>query len=152
MLEDIKMKNSNTIAHLILTSSIGLISLLLIACLPSISGDNKSDINNTDPATNTPQTQNCGGTFSTSDLNGCFQPQNSGTLEYYCFDGFGNYYYESWNVLSGCSGQLDGGNYQVQGCTLTVCDSKGCDEYTAEPSGEGLLVDGEYYAESGTCS
>lgn len=90
--------------------------------------------------------------WETSDLNGCYQPANSSILEYYCFDGAGGYYYETWNQVSGCTGALEQGQYQLQGNTLIVCDSTGCSQYTVDLVEGGMSSDGEYYNETPSCN
>jgi len=143
------MKKTMLLLSLFLT-----VALFLAGCNPADSGGGSSSDNNgavNDNNGNGNQNpDNC--PYTTADLSGCFQPQNSGMLEYYCFDGFGGYYYENWNPIAGCSGQLENGSYSVNGCKTTICDSTGCDEYTIEPSGDGLLVDGEYYSASNGCN
>jgi len=123
------------------------VALFQAGCKPSdTEGDGCADNNGNGKQ----RASNC--PYTTANLNGCFQPQNSGMLEYYCFDGFGGYYYENWNPIAGCSGRLENGSYAVDGCKTTICDSTGCAEYTIEPSGDGLLVDGEYYSASNGCN
>jgi len=93
-----------------------------------------------------------GETYTTSSLNGCFSPDNSSWLSYYCFDGNGNWYEESWNVISGCSGALENGSYQIQGSNLTMCDSTGCDSHTMQMKANGIIIDGDSYSTSNGCN
>jgi hypothetical protein len=92
------------------------------------------------------------GGYTTSDLQGCYSPDNSGWLSYYCFDGAGNWYLEDWNAISGCTGALKQGRYQVQGNTLQMCDDSGCETHTVQANGNGIIVDGDPYSASDGCN
>ena len=103
--------------------------------------------NNANNATNT-----CAATYTTADLNGCFSPDNSGWLSYYCFDGVGGWFLEDWNAIAGCSGQIKSGNYAIAGCTLTSCDNTGCTDQTVQASNSGVYVDGVHYTQNNGCN
>ncbi len=125
------------------------ISFLSSSCLENITSSttNSSTTDTTATNNNTACTQN----YQTSDLRGCFSPDNASFLEYYGFDGVSTWKKDFWTPISGCS-TTEGGNYLVDKCTVTVCDSSGCSDYQVQATSTGLLLDGEPYTENNGCS
>ncbi len=122
--------------------------LLLIVIMFFIISCGKEDSNNSNNNNNPTCTQN----YVTSDLSGCFSPNNSDLLEYYCFDGAGNWYHEIWNPISGCGGAIESGTYSVDKCTLNTCDNTGCYDYPVSAYDGGVIINGAYYSSTNSCN
>ena len=100
-------------------------------------------------------TNNTGSTTTTTTNNsvlyGCYSPDNADWLMYYCYDGQGNWYEEDWNSISGCTGKLHEGTYQIQSNTLQMCGSSGCTSYSFQTTGNGFTINGESYSSNNGC-
>ncbi len=92
-----------------------------------------------------------GGGDTTSQLSGCFLTDERDWMTYYCYDGNGHWYTEDWNAISGCTGTLDSGTYQIQGSTLTQCNANECGDYPLEARENGVIINGEYLSQSNGC-
>lgn len=89
---------------------------------------------------------------NTSYLSGCYAPNNSGWLSFYCFDASGWWYLETWTPFSGCSGAIESGRYQIQSNSLSICDNTGCDSYPFQATNSGILLGEDFFSESNSCN
>jgi len=95
---------------------------------------------------------NCDQNYTTAQLSGCYQSDNASgaVLNYYCFDGAGGYRNDGWSAMTGCS-TLHSGQYQLQGCTIQICDETGCSQYGFGADQSGIVIDGDHYSHNNGC-